>query len=323
MKFAFVAVALLLPTLAFAQFSLGTNEPLVIGISPQHPRPGDTVIVTPKSPHIDMKRSTMTLSVGGKLVYSGEVKGVPVTLNASGQATVIAVTVKGDSGSEKATITLRPGDVSLVAEPVSSIPVLYPGKARIPQQGRVRYAAIADFRTSPSARLDPDQLSYSWIVNGTTILNSSGIGKDSIILASPLMYRTEKVSVEVSSRNGSLVASDTLLVTPESPTMRLYVHDPLQGILFDHALGTSHSITGSETTFTAVPFSFSLIGGEPVVNWFLNGTKVETGPNITLRPEGAGQGNASLTATANAGTETGTAALSIIFGESATNIFGL
>lgn len=318
-----VALTLLTPATTFAQFTLGTADILSLETSPQYPRPNEIVTVTPRSSQLNLLRSTMTVSVGGKSIYSGPVKGVPVTLGGPGQTTTVSVTVTDNGESHRESVTFRPGDLSLVAEPVSSVPALYSGKGLVPQEGTVRFAAIADFRTGPTVRIDPKLLTYTWKLDNTTLLSSSGIGKDSIILTAPLTYRTSKVTVEAQSRDGKIVGGDSMKITPQGASVRLYVHDPLQGILFDHALSGSHAINESEATFTAVPYSLALTGGAPAVQWFLSGSKVEAGPHITLRPEGTGEGSASLSATASAGTQIVTAALSILFGAQSTNIFGL
>jgi hypothetical protein len=78
-------------------------------------------------------------------------------------------------------------------------------------------------------------------------------------------------------------------------------------------------------TFTAVPYSFSLSKGLPIISWFLNNSAAQTGSDITLRPTGSGQGSASLSVTARQDStyESGAAAISVLFGEKKSNFFGL
>ncbi|MEK7086196.1 MAG: hypothetical protein AAB951_00235, partial [Patescibacteria group bacterium] len=101
--------------------------------------------------------------------------------------------------------------------------------------------------------------------------------------------------------------------------------DPLLGIRFDHALSSTHAISGTEAALYAAPFSLSILGGAPRLQWFLNGTSAQTGSSITLRPAGSGQGNASLSLTASAGASAmATASLSLSFGAAqSSNFFGL
>jgi hypothetical protein len=236
------------------------------------------------------------------------------------------MTVSSGGADYSKTLTIQPQEVSLIAEPIASVPVLYPGKSLIPLEGDARIVAVANVRDAAGKIIDPANLSYSWTVDNTRIANSSGIGKQSILVASPTQYRNRTVSVIVQSQNGSLVGGDSLAMNPSAPTLRVYENDPLLGIRFDHALSDSYSITGSESSLFAAPFSFPTTNGLPALQWFLNGTPAQIGNSITLRPAGSGQGSASLSLTASGGTSSvASAALSLIFGSKpSTNLlFGL
>ncbi|MDO8624324.1 MAG: hypothetical protein Q7R54_03125 [bacterium] len=318
-------VGVLLPITAFAQFGIGSTEALSLVLSPQYPRPGGTVVVTPQSGLLDLANSTMSISVNGKNVYSGNPKAVAVSLLSVGNTTNIIVSVTSGGKLYSKTLSLKPGDVSLIIEPLASAPALYVGKSLVPQSGTVRIVAVADLRTSPTSRSDPDTLSYTWTVGGATLANASGVGQSSIVLPTPLAYRSETISVVVQNRAGTVMGGDEITLSPQNSTMRLYVNDPLQGILFDRALAGSYTITGSETSIIAIPYSLSISRGLPALQWFLNGRAAESGPIITLRPEGSGRGSASLsvTATPASGAESISAELSLIFGSLGSNLFGL
>ncbi len=320
-----MALALLLPAVASAQFNISTSEPLSLSLSPQYPQPGGVVLISPQSTQLDLANSTMTVSVNGKQTYSGDAGPVSVTLGGAGLTTTIRATISSVGQSASKTVTLDPQSVSLVVEPSASHPPLYPGRALVPQSGTVRLVAVADFRTTPATRIDPETLSYTWSVDGTTLVSASGIGKTSVVLPVPLTYRTQTASVVVQSRGGSLVGGDSTALSPHSGALRLYVNDPLQGILYDHTLAGTYAISGSEATIAAVPYSLSLAQGAPAIHWFLNGSAAQSGGAITLRPQGSGQGRASLSATASSGdsADDATAALLIIFGAASSNLFGL
>ena len=322
MRIAVIVGALLAPSLAFAQFGVSPIDQLTLDISPKNPRPYATVTVTPQSSLINLANSTMTLSVDGTRVYSGPTQSVSVAMPGPGRSTTVVARVTSLGQTSSASMKLTPTDVSIVIEPFSTTPALYKGKPMPAQSGRVRLVAVADLRSSPTARLDPDTLSYTWSIDGTRLINSSGIGKHSVILPSPLPYRSQTVSVTVVSPGGSLTGSDSLSLSSSPATLRLYIHDPLQGTLFDHALNTSQDLAGTETTFVAVPYSFTNANGSPTIQWFVNDELSETGPAITLRTEGAGSGTAALTATVTSGLEALSQNLSLSFGQS-TNFFGL
>ena len=135
------------------------------------------------------------------------------------------------------------------------LPPLYPGKSLVPLEGSTRIVAVANLRDENGNPIDPSALSYAWTVDDTAIADSSGIGKDAIMVDSPLEYRSSEVSVAVQSQDGTLVGGDSLSLTPSEPTVRVYDNDPLLGILFDHALSGNYSINTAEDTLYAAPFS--------------------------------------------------------------------
>ena len=153
------------------------------------------------------------------------------------------------------------------------------------------------------------------MVDDTKIVNASGIGKDTIVVASPMQYRERTVSVTVRSQDESVGSGASLSLAPQEPIIRIYKNDPLLGILYDHTISNSHTISGTETSFYGAPYSFPTTGGAPKLQWFLNGAMAQTGNSITLRPTGSGQGNASLSLVALAGdSTTATTNLSLSFG---------
>ena len=326
--FTTLALVLLLPVVASAQSlggAVGNTNPFTISIDPQYPTPQGTATLSFLSSTLDLANASMTVSVGGTQTYKGSVQPVAITLGRAGK--VLSVLVKITSGGVpySQSVVLQPEDVSLIAEPFASAPVLYPGKPLIPLGGTTRVVAIANFKDAAGRTLDPATLSYSWTVDGTQIANSSGIGKEVIMVASPLQYRERSVSVVVESLSASFVGGASLTLAPVEPSVRLYQNDPLLGILFDHALGGTYAIQGTESSLYAAPFSLPLLNGAPFLQWFLNGGAAQTGSLITLRPTGNGQGSASLSLTASAGAlSEAMANLSLSFGAtSSTNLFGL
>lgn len=321
-----IALASLLPSAAFAQTIGATETPFTLSVSPQYPQPYSQVTVSVLSSSLDLTNATLNVSTNNADIYQGNAQPVTVTLGAAGSVTNVTAIIASNGSSYLETVSIQPEDVALVAEPVASAPVLYPGKPSVPLEGGTRVVAVANFATAGGKALDPNALDYTWTVDGTEITGGSGIGKTALVVASPLEYRDRAVSVTVQSQDGALVGGDSLTLTPEEPTVRIYANDPLLGILFDHALADSYAISGSEAALYAAPYSFPTASGAPAVQWFLNDNAAQTGNSITLRPTGAGAGNASLSVTASAGDSTTAAAdLSLSFGASSSglNIFGL
>jgi hypothetical protein len=239
--------------------------------------------------------------------------------------TLVGVTISSDGNRYLQTLSIQPEDVALVAEPVSSVPPLYPGKALVPLEGSTRVVAVANLVDENGKMIDPSTLSYAWTVDDTALADSSGLGKDAIMVDSPLEYRSSNVSVVVQSQDGSLVGGDSLALTASEPTVRVYENDPLLGILFDHALSGDYTINAAEDTLYAAPFSMPTSLGAPLLQWFLNGDLAQTGDSVTLRPTGSGEGTASLSLVASAGQSTrATEEFSLSFGSApSTGLFGL
>lgn len=320
----FGAVMMVIPLLVSAQ-TLGGSDPFTLSISPQYPLPYGQVIVTPTSGGINLSTAVMTVRVAGKEIYKGSSQPTAVLLGALGSLTTITVTMIVNGTPYVQTVNIRPEDVVLVAEPVSSAPVLYPGKPLVPLEGAVRVVAIAKLAGSSGAVADTSRLSYLWTVDGTRIENASGVGRSTLLVASPLQYRQRTVSVLVQTVDGSLVGGASLSLTAQEPTVRIYQQDPLLGVLFDHAVAGTFSLTGTEATLFAAPYSFPTSNNIPTLTWFLNGVRAQVSPSVTLRPAGRGQGTASLSLAASSGRAvTTTTNLSVLFGAPAsTNFFGL
>ncbi len=263
--------------------------------------------------------------VAGKNIYKGNIQPMTVTLGKAGAVTQVEVSITSGGTQYSQSIAIQPQDVALVAEPISSAPPLYPGKPSVPLEGNVRVVAIANMRNASGKALDPHTLSYTWIVDKAQITNASGIGKEAIMVASPLQYRSREVSVSVMSQDGSLVGGSTLSLSALDPSVRIYENDPLLGVRFDHALFGSYSIKSAEATLFAAPFSFGTSRGSPTLEWFLNGVHAQTGGIITLRPSGNGQGSASLSLVASSGDYMRASTnLSLSFGTTkGFNLFGL
>lgn len=317
----------MLPLVASAQTleDLTTTSSFTVSASPQYPAPNSQVTLSFLSSSIDLTNATLAVSVSGKNIYQGSVRPVAVTIGKAGSITPIVATISSGGASYRQTLSIQPQDVSLIAEPVSSSPPLYPGKSFVPLDGSIRVVAIANLRGANGQTLNPNTLSYSWTVDGVQIANSSGIGKATVIVASPLQYRARDISVVVMNQNGSLVGGANLSLSATDPLVRVYVNDPLLGIRFEKALSGSYTISGSEATLYAAPFSLPTTNGAPLLQWFLNGSAAQTGNSITLRPTGSGRGNASLSLTASTDIYSlATINLSLIFGTTPSfNLFGL
>jgi hypothetical protein len=333
MRFAFAAalgVALLLPLTAGAQsitsiLSNINGDTFAMSVNPTNPAPYSQVTVSLSSDSLDLDNGTLSVSAGGKQIYAGSANSFSVQLGGAGVVTTLHATLTIGGTTYNQTLSIQPEDVVLIPEPISSAPPLYPGKPSVPLNGNVRVVAIANLKNANGSGSNPNTYSYVWTVDGVQQIDGSGIGKSSIIVPSPLEYRESDISVVVTDAGGNVTTSADLTLTAVDPSVRIYENDPLLGIRYDHALSGSYSISGAEATLYAAPFSLPVSNGVPVVQWFLNGTAVQTGNSVTLRPAGSGQGTAALSLTASGDSPSSASAnLSLIFGaHPSTNLFGL
>ena len=321
-------LALALPLSAGAQLggigATGTTDSFTLSIDDQYPAPYSRVAVSISSDSLDLAGASLSVSVGGKEIYKGSARTFAVTLGGSGSITVVKATVVYQGATYSQSLSIQPQDVALVAEPIASVPPLYPGNPSIPMGGNVRLVAVANLRDTNGKTSGAAGYAYSWTVDDTKAFNASGIGKSSIIVAAPLQYRDSKISVDVRSPDGKLVGGTSFTLSAGEPSVRIYENDPLLGIRYEHALTGSYAIKGAESTLYAAPFSFPMTDGAPLVQWYLNGSLAQTGSLITLRPAGSGEGTASLSLTASSGSSDVSQGLSLLFGGAkSTNIFGL
>ena len=321
-------LAILLPVGAGAQ-SLGdlgsAGSSFTLSMAPQYPAPYSTATLSFLSSSLDLINATVTVSANGKRIYKGSVQPVAVTLGRGGSVVNVTATISSGGVQYSQMLSIQPQEVVLIAEPISSAPPLYPGKPLVPLEGSVRVVAVANLKNASGTSLEPATLAYAWTVDGMQIANSSGIGKEALMVASPLQYRERTVAVAVMNTSGSLVGGDSFSFSSLEPSVRIYENDPLLGIRYDHALSNRYAIIGTESTLYAAPFSLSTTNGTPLLQWFLNGVAAQTGNSITLRPTGSGEGDASLSLVASAGAYTmATANLSLSFGaKPSSNFFGL
>lgn len=290
-----VSGAFLMPSATDAQNFTSVDQ-LALTANPQYPRPYDTVTITPSSTVTNLSSETIAWTVNGKA--AGTTNGAaPFTaqLGGPGAATTIHASANGAGGSFSQSITFKPADVELIAEPDTTAHPLYAGSPLVGSKSTVRLVAIADLRTN-AGRIDPAKLIYNWKLDDQQLTAQSGVGASVLTVQAPEMYRDATIYVTVSSADGSVIGQDLYTLSPVQPSVRLYVNDPLQGPLYDNALGNSYAMTDAEESFVAVPYDFS---STPAIAWTIGGQPSSQGPFVTVRTNGNGSGNATIAAQAN------------------------
>ncbi|HWH06928.1 MAG TPA: hypothetical protein VNU47_00135 [Candidatus Paceibacterota bacterium] len=319
-----IAALFFIPSLTAVAQGLPTTEPLSVSISPQYPRPYQTITITPRSYGVNLTSSTVVISVNGTEIErgSGLITGY-ARLGGPGERTTIRVSVTTNGQTQQREVIVRPAEVALVAEPLTTTHPFYKGAPLVASEGRVRLVAIPDIRTAPGTSVAPQNLVYTWRLGNRILESSSGIGKSVIDAVAPIRYRDATVSVTVTSQDSTLVAYAETVVAPVDPIIRIYRNDPLLGPLFDTAFSGEVVMSTEEETFRAVPYYF---GSTPAVTWTMNSIESGYDKDITVRSTGAGIGSAILAASARGSLlfQSAESMLTVRFGElRPLGIFGL
>lgn len=302
--------------------SIPQPDQLSIVLSPQYPRPYESVTATIKSTLIDLAASQLSISLNGKIVSEGE-RTARFTIGGPGSKNAIVVTAKDADGTHQTQLVIYPADVALIIEPSSTVPPFYKGAKQVASEGQVRLIALTDFQTAAGAKIPPQNLSYTWAFGDRQLEAQSGIGKSALSAKAPVRYRDARVTVTVTTQDRTLVAQASAVVSPVDPFVRIYTNDPLRGIDFANAVGSLFALPGDEETFRAVPFFYK---SSPSITWTLNGSDSGVDPDLTVRATGAAKGSALLSARANDADTLNNAEtrFTVQFGQArSTGIFGL
>ena len=289
------------PLVSFGQTTPTPGNFLEINITPQNPRPLQSVQVTLDSFYYDLDRSTITWSVDGQIKKTDVgIKTFTVQAGKNGVKTTVRANVDTPAdGTKGISISFVPSTVDLIYESLSYTPPFYKGKALNPNQGEVRVAAVSNLLDSNGAKIPTKKIVYTWKKDSSVQGSASGLGKDSFTFTGSVPIRDALVEVEASSLDNSASASDQVNITNVSPKITFYENSPVYGILFNRAItGTVRMLT-DEFSVIAVPYSFSGSSTQSGLDyiWSLNGqTVANQSPknSFTTRLDKVGSGTANI-----------------------------
>ncbi len=242
-----IATAVLVPLSASAQL----DSTLTIVSSVSSPQPGESVTLTLESSTLDLQSNTITWRRAGQVLSQGEGETrVEITLGALGESSTITASV---GSGETASITLTPAHVSILWESNAYTPTSYRGRS-LPSAGtRIRLWALPSIPRAGGGVYAPDQLTYTWKLNGATVPGISGRGKSSATIGSPELFGSYVVSVEASAGGGARGVGSVRIASRE-PVVRLYADHPLFGVQYWSAIVRNAFVTEKEMTFVAIPY---------------------------------------------------------------------
>ena len=283
---------------AYAQFDTSEGA-LSISPNPQYPLPNSTVQLTAESPLLDLANSDIEWTVNGAAAGSGQ--SIKLTVGAPGSATNVSVSVSGQSGDDSAQLTLIPTSIDLLWEADSYTPPFYRGRA-VPTSGStIRLFAVPHFVASDGTVIASSGIDFTWKVNGGVDEAQSGIGESSALFPAAILYGTDVIEVDAQTPDGSLAGSASITIQTQAPQLVLYEDNPLFGLMYHQALGSSQNAPESETSFAAVPYfaeAASPNDASLAYQWSVNGSPVSTDPSdpseITISASSSGEAQIQL-----------------------------
>ncbi len=272
-----------------------------ISLYPTNPKPNQNVTVSVQSYATDIHNATITYTLNGKVEKTGiGQKSFNFTTGEAGVLSTLVVSVKTKEGETvQKTFRIRPATVDLMWYTNGYTHPFYKGKSYFSHQNIITFVAIPYLTNSTGTNLNPNTLTYKWIVNGEVMENYSGYGKNTFSMQGDILSRNLEVQVEVSSPNSNGVATASTVIAPIEPIVVLYKKDPAYGINFDEALlGTKNIHNQEETTVVAVPYFFGSIAAQDenlTYQWSINNSRIEnTGSSQIFRPKAGTSGSARI-----------------------------
>lgn len=280
------AAMLLLPACAYA---------LEIGVEPEHPKPGDSVMLTVADYGGNTSNTTYVWSVNNAVVAQGVGQtSIALVAGTLGNAqTVQVLAIENGRARESTTFTIRPSSVDLVWEGNTYSRPFFLGRPLPNGQSTVTVLAIPHLGAGKT-EVASNNVIYTWKVNGVLLEKQSGYGKSSAVLSAPKFNAAFTVSVQASTMDGGSVAENTTVIEPHIPTTVFYEDAPLLGVRFDKAITGSFPFASDEVSFIGYPLFVNDLGALSYA-WSLDGSVFDTDSSYprmaTFKKIGTGAGN--------------------------------
>jgi len=304
-RFLFIFTIILLYTFSIQQKVIAQAEPtepvdqiIVAEIVPETPGQYQDVNISIESYSYDLSHSKISWYVNGALRDSGVgKKSFNFNTGAIGNVSKIRYQILTPEGvSFDKTITISPGDVTLLWESTAYTPPFYKGKSLFSFEGRARIIAVPNLLNSNGVKYKPEELVYTWKRGMGTDTGASGYGKNIFFWEGNLVSNNDEITVEVSDTKNTTKATASIVVNPKEAEILAYENDPSLGILWNKAISNNFTLKGSEGSFVAVPFYFNNPDSDGVYSWFVNGNKSpETSRYIIFRNTTGEEGYSQIT----------------------------
>lgn len=263
--------------------STGVQEQVSFIVSPSVPRPGQLVTAKIESYSSDLNRLQISWYINDVLVKK-EIGATQhqFTMGELGKVTKVRVVILKSNGQTiDKNYSFRPAEVDLIYESQTFTPPFYEGKANFSRQSTVKVVAVPQVLNKSGLYVSPQNISYTWYVDGSVVQNSSGYGKQTFTYPSKLLSSAVKIGVEISTIEDGAVANSSITINPVNPDVVVYEKSPTLGTLYNKAISNSFSIKIPEFEIEAVPYFFNkdlVLNKSTLFNWKLNGQTISS-PN--------------------------------------------
>lgn len=228
-----------------------TND-FQINLSPEYPEAYTEVTANIVSYSFDADKSYITWTLNGKIIKQGRGKK-SVTFKTGGVGTTkyLAVSITTEKGINiRAEKEIKISEIDLLWQAHTFTPAFYKGKAMPVENGLVKVTAI------PHGLGASKSLIYEWQRDFKNLPNSSGLGRNSISFSFSDVTNEETISVKVSTTNGNNIVEKTINIRIKDMEVVLYEESPLEGVLYQKALGNKVQLLQPEIVIRAEPYFF-------------------------------------------------------------------
>ncbi len=274
---------------------------LSFSVTPQYPSPNEQVSFVLSGFGLDLNQATVVWEENGVVVK--QERGATHYRTETGEVgSVLSVTarVTTPSGEQYTrSKTIRPVNLSLVWEANTYTPPFYKGKALYTSGSELTVVAIPQFQSIVGGAIPPENLFFTWKVDGSVFVEGFGIESISVPLKD--FNRQQTVGVTVQTEGGSITAEKKAVITPADPELIIYPVEPLLGPLYN-TTADAYTLSSNEVTLLAVPFFFSVDSlQDPALSysWSVNGRSVsqtEEMLSFGFEEEGSGTSRISVEA---------------------------
>lgn len=261
------------------------KEQLDINISPESPKPGETVTISLETYSLDLDSTDVQWILNNKqqLRGVGEKKFVFQVGNGTESKIIVNIYPKNQPKISK-TFVFNPTNIDLLWQAETYTPPFYKGKALFSAESTVNMVTIPNFIDGKN-RTPDSSVVYKWIVNGEVQGDYSGKGKNYFKYTSDILSQDTTIEVEAYPvNNSSKKGSGSVDLTEKNSFVLFYEDNPTNGIMFNYSLRNQIDLKKrKEAKISVFPYNFSVNNKNTDLNytWYINSEKISLPSNTS------------------------------------------